>query len=77
MDIETLKKKYHGEWIAAKVLKENENREVTEAELITHNKDRRDLHRELREKHVKDAYVTYAGPVIKPGYSAMFNEIPN
>jgi len=38
-------------------------------QLIAHNPDRRELHRELREKKVERAYITFAGPVVKPGYA--------
>jgi hypothetical protein len=31
----------------------------------------RELHRELREKKVDRAYVTFAGPEVKPGYAVI------
>jgi len=37
-------------------------------QVIAHNPDRRELHRELREKKAKRVYVTFAGPLVKPGY---------
>jgi hypothetical protein len=40
-------------------------------QVIAHNPDRRELHRELREKKVDRAYVTFAGPVVKPGYAVI------
>lgn len=40
-------------------------------QLIAHNPDRRELHRELREKTVERAYVTFAGPAVKPGYAVI------
>jgi hypothetical protein len=66
--IQKLKKKYQGEWLAVKVLEEKEGR-VTKGELIAHHRDRRELHRILRKKKIKKAYIFFSGPIVKPGYS--------
>jgi hypothetical protein len=39
--------------------------------LLAHNPDQRELHRELREKKVERAYLTFAGPVVRPGYAVI------
>lgn len=64
--IQKLKEKYRGEWLAVKVKEKLEN-----GNLIAHNKDRRMLHKKLREKKIKGVYITYAGPIIKHGYSVI------
>lgn len=65
------KKKYKGEWIAFLVKEVTKKGELL-GKLIAHDKDRRHLHRILRGKKVKSAYVTFAGPILKPGYAVMF-----
>jgi len=75
--IEELKNKFKDEWLALKVIKENEAGQVVECELIAHNRNKRDLHRKLREKEVQGVYITYAGPIVKPEYAVMFNENSN
>ncbi|MCK4325910.1 hypothetical protein KAW55_04070 [bacterium] len=71
MKLEEVKKQYDGEWIAFLIRKGKEDQEI-EGDLILHDPDRRALHQKLRDKYVKDAYVTFAGPLVKPGYSVMF-----
>ena len=70
--LEQAKKKYAGEWIAFIVKEEKDEVEKLEGEVIEHHKDRRELHKRLRERNIKNAYITFAGPLIKPGYSVMF-----
>ncbi len=70
--LEQAKKKYAGEWIAFVVKEEKDEIEKLEGEVIEHHKDRRELHKRLRERNIKNAYITFAGPLIKPGYSVMF-----
>jgi len=70
--LEQAKKKYAGEWIAFIVKEEKDEIEKLEGEVIEHHKDRRELHKRLRERNIKNAYITFAGPLIKPGYSVMF-----
>jgi len=70
--LEQAKKSYSGEWIAFIVKKEKEAVDKLEGEVIEHDISRRELHRRLRERNIKKAYVTFAGPLIKPGYSVMF-----
>ena len=67
-----MQKKYAGEWIAFVVKEEKDEIEKLEGEVIEHHKDRRELHKRLRERNIKNAYITFAGPLIKPGYSVMF-----
>lgn len=67
MNLEQVKQKYAGQWLAFLVSEETPDGELL-GQLLAHNQDRRELHRELREKKVKRAYITFAGPVVKPGY---------
>lgn len=66
------KENYANEWIAFIVKKEKSEIDQLEGEVIEHDKDRRELHRRLRERNIENAYVTFAGPLIRPGYSVMF-----
>ncbi|MEW6201732.1 MAG: hypothetical protein AB1546_07145 [bacterium] len=68
--IDDIKAKHPGEWLAIKIEKETDEGEDF-GELVTHNTDRRDLHKELREKNIKGVYVTFAGPIVKPGYEVL------
>lgn len=72
MNLEELKKKYEREWIALKILEEDKTGNILECELIAHNREKTKLHEELREKEVKDAYITFAGE-LEPGYVVMFH----
>jgi hypothetical protein len=67
-EIQKLKKKYKGQWLAIKVTQEKEGKAI-KGKLLAHNPDRRELHKELRRRKIKGVYVTYAGPIVKPGYS--------
>ena len=73
MTLEEAKKKYAGEWIAFLVKRESDDLSKLEGEVIAHRRDRGDLHQELRARDVKNVYVTYAGPPIKPGYEIMLS----
>jgi hypothetical protein len=44
--------------------------------LLVHNPDQRELHRELREKKVEPAYITFAGPVVRLGYAVILGGRP-
>jgi hypothetical protein len=70
VSLEKAKQDYAGQWLAFLVTEEIPTGELL-GEVIAHNPDRRELHRELREKKVDRAYVTFAGPVVKPGYSVI------
>jgi len=70
--LEQAKKSYSGEWIAFIVKEEKEAVDKLEGEVIEHDISRRELHKRLRERNIEKAYVTFAGPLIKPGYSVMF-----
>ena len=70
VSLEQVKQRYAGQWLAFLVLEETPEGELL-GQLIAHNPDRRELHRELREKKIKKAYITFAGPVVKPGYAVI------
>jgi len=70
VSLEQVKQRYAGQWLAFLVLEETPAGELL-GQVIAHNRDRRELHRELREKKVRRAYVTFAGPVVKPGYAVI------
>lgn len=70
VSLQQLKQQYDGEWVAFLVVEETPNGDLL-GQMIAHNHDRRELHRELRKKNVERAYVTFAGPVLKPGYTAI------
>jgi len=70
LNLEHAKQEYAGQWLAFLVTEGTPTGELL-GELIARNPDRRELHRELRKRKVKRAYVTFAGPVIKPGYAAI------
>ena len=68
ISLEQAKQRYAGQWLAFLVTEETPTGELW-GQLLAHNPDRRELHRELREKKVERAYITFAGPVVKPGYA--------
>lgn len=70
MSLEQVKQQYAGQWLAFLVTQETPAGELL-GQLIAHNPDRRELHRKLRKKKVERAYVTFAGPVVKPGYAVI------
>jgi len=70
VSLEKAKQEYAGQWLAFLVIEETPTGELL-GQVIAHNSDRRELHRELREKKVDRAYVTFAGPVVKPGYAVI------
>lgn len=68
--LEEAKRRHAGEWVAFLVVDELPSGALL-GHVLAHNPDRRELHRELRERKVAHAYVTFAGPVLKPGYTAI------
>mgnify|MGYP000041232896 CR=1 FL=1 len=70
VSLDEAKRRHPGEWLAFLVTEELPSGEIL-GRIIAHNPDRRELHRELRERNIRHAYVTFAGPVIKPGYTAI------
>jgi len=70
VSLEKAKQQYAGQWLAFLVTEETPTGELL-GRVITHNHDRRELHKELREKKVDRAYITFAGPVVKPGYAVI------
>lgn len=69
MRLEEAKAIYQGEWIAFRAFDEGDN---PEGEVILHNKDRWAFDKELIERGITDVYITFAGPLIKEGFSVMF-----
>lgn len=70
VNLQDAKQQYAGEWLAFLVAEETPTGELF-GQVIAHNPDRRELHRGLREKKVKQVYVTFAGPSVKPGYAVI------
>ena len=70
VSLEQVKQEYAGQWVAFLVTEEKPSGELL-GQLIAHHLDRRELHQELREKNVERVYVTFAGPVVKPGYAVI------
>lgn len=68
--LEQVKRQYAGQWLAFLAIEETPAGELC-GQLVAHNSDRRELHGELREKKVERGYVTFAGPVVKPGYAVI------
>lgn len=58
--IQTLKRKYRGQWLAIKVTKRGKHQEPVAGELICRGRSHRGLHRRLTDP---DVYETYAGPL--------------
>lgn len=69
MKLEEAKTIYEGEWIAFRAFDESDN---PEGEVILHNKDRRMFDKELIACGIIDVYITFAGPLVKEGFSVMF-----
>ncbi len=70
VSLEQVKQEYAGQWVAFLVTEERSAGELL-GHLIAHHPDRRELHQELRAKNVERAYVTFAGPVVRPGYAVI------
>lgn len=69
MRLEEAKVMYQGEWIAFRAFDESDN---PEGEVILHNKDRWAFDKEIIERGITDVYITFAGPLVKEGFSVMF-----
>jgi len=70
VELQDAKQQYAGQWLAFLVTEETSTGKLL-GQVIAHNPDRRELHRKLRAKKVKQVYVTFAGPSVKPGYAAI------
>ena len=70
VSLEHAKREYAGQWLAFLVTDETSEGQLF-GQVIAYNADRRELHRELRKRKIEKAYVTYAGPAVKPGYVLM------
>jgi hypothetical protein len=68
--LEQMKQEYVGQWLAFLVTEETTTGEI-KGQLLAHHPDRRELHHQLRAKGIKQVYVTFAGPVVKPGYAVI------
>jgi hypothetical protein len=66
------KQLYPHEWIAFYVEEEGKEVDDVRGHVLDHHRDRREIHRRLRQRGVKEAYITFAGPLIRPGYEVMF-----
>lgn len=73
MTIKDIKTKYKNEWILAKVLKEDEARNLQKAKVLAHSKDREDVYDALL-KVKPDLHVAtfYTGSIPKKGYAVAF-----
>ena len=69
MRLEEAKVMYQGEWIAFRAFDESDN---PEGEVILHNKDRWAFDKEIIERGITDVYITFAGRLVKEGFSVMF-----
>lgn len=69
MNINEAKEKYKGEWIAFKYSNENGN---ANGEVILHGKERWKFDKTLIENNITNVYITFAGPLVKEGFSVMF-----
>lgn len=69
MRLEQAKSMHQNEWIAFRAFDESDN---PEGEVILHNKDRWTFDRELIALGITDVYITFAGPLVKEGFSVMF-----
>ncbi|MBI3248945.1 MAG: hypothetical protein HYZ50_20785 [Deltaproteobacteria bacterium] len=72
LTLKEAKRRYPQEWLAFKVEKEGSSIDTMRGQVLEHDKDRREIHRRLREKKIKEVYLTFAGPLIRPGYEVMF-----
>ena len=70
VSLKNAKRQHVGQWLAFLVTEETPAGELW-GQIIAHNRDRRALHRELRERKIGHAYVTYAGPPVQPGYAVL------
>lgn len=70
ISLEQAKQQYPGQWLAFLVAEETASGEVL-GHVIASDPDRRELHRRLREKNVTRAYITFAGPLVRPGYAVI------
>lgn len=70
INLKQAKQRHAGQWLAFLVTEETPTGELL-GQLLAHNPDRRELHRGLRKRKVERAYITFAGPVIKPGYTVI------
>ena len=70
MNIEEIKRKHQGEWLAIRVTREVRGKPV-EGELVATAKDRDEIWRKVKIGK-EPIYVTFAGPPLKKGYIAAF-----
>ncbi|MBI2913170.1 MAG: hypothetical protein HYY03_04550 [Chloroflexi bacterium] len=71
MNIEQLKKKHQGEWLAI-VVERDAVAEPREGQLIYHSRDREVVWGKISEDK-RRIYVTFAGPLIEEGKGIAFH----
>jgi len=69
MTLEEVKSQYQGEWIAFRTFDETEN---PKGEVVLHGKDRWQFDKKLIELGITDVYITFAGPLVREGFSVVF-----
>lgn len=73
MTIEEIKKKYKNRWILAKVLKENNLNQVTEAEVILASTNKDEIYKALgKVKKGEHICTFYTGEILPKGMAFAF-----
>lgn len=73
MTWEEVQKQYAGEWVALNIEREAP---PNEGRVLLHHADRHEFDRLLLAQGLKDVYITFAGELVKPGYSVLFVSWP-
>lgn len=65
--------KYQNEWVAAKVVEEDENGQPLKVEILAHHFNRSRLRDKLSDLDVKEKeiFIFYAGPIPLQGYTVV------
>ena len=69
MKLQDAKNRYSGEWIAFRPSGEGQN---PEGEVVIHNPERTAFDRALVEQRITGVYITFAGPLVKEGFTVIF-----
>ena len=72
MKISEVKKKYPSQWIAARVLKRDEQNQPGELKVLAHSKDRDETYKALKLSRAKSLAHFFTGPIPKKGYAVAF-----
>lgn len=70
MRLSEAKRRYRGRWLAFAVTREANG--DPKGTVIAAAKSRHELHAKLQGRRVASAYLTFAGPPVRPGYIAVF-----